>query len=406
MKLKQITSLALALMLVFALAACGGGASSSAAAPASTAASTAAPASEAASTPAAPSGDPVKIGLIAMLTGANPLNGERMQQAVQLAVDEVNAAGGLLGGRPVELLVEDDQTLQDMAVTCAQKLMSEGVAGVVGPHRSTNAMAVEADAKAGQVSFLTGGTTPAITDLDNPYLFRARASDRIFAEVAATYAVEKLGAKTIGMFYNNDEFGTGAMKVVEQFCADNGLDFVPEGHNTNDKDFTGQIMKMKSSGAEAVIIWTHDPELAIHARQIAELNLGIPVVSSPGVTMPQVIEMCDPAHIEGWYGVTDYVNTNTTPGVQEFSEKFEATYGVPAELYSASYYGAAVALLDAIERAGTDDPVAVRDALAATKDLAVPVGTATCDENNDLIHGVVVAQLKDGVPEYIETITV
>ena len=70
------------------------------------------------------------------------------------------------------------------------------------------------------------------------------------------------------------------------------MEYVEEGHNTGDKDFTPQVMKMKDAGVDTVIIWTHDAELAIHARQIYELGLDVQVVSSPGVTMQQVIDMC------------------------------------------------------------------------------------------------------------------
>ena len=119
-----------------------------------------------------------------MMTGDNPLNGERMNQGVQMAVDEYNAAGGI-NGKQIELTIVDDQTLQDMAVTCANKLIGEGVVGIVGPHRSTNALAVEAVVKQAGVAAFTGGTTPQISTLDNDYLFRCRASDSIFAEAAA-----------------------------------------------------------------------------------------------------------------------------------------------------------------------------------------------------------------------------
>ncbi|MEY8355170.1 ABC transporter substrate-binding protein [Lachnospiraceae bacterium 54-53] len=350
-------------------------------------------------------GDTIKIGLIAMLTGNNPLNGLRMQQAVQLAVDEANENGGILG-RKVELLVEDDQTLQDMAVTCANKLIGEGVVGIVGPHRSTNAMAIEQVINQKGVVTITGGTTPQITTLDNPYLFRCRASDAIFAKVAATYAVDKLGAKKVGMFYNNDEFGTGGEETARAYCKANNIEYISEGHNTNDKDFTGQIMKMKNAGVEAVLIWTHDPELAIHARQIKELGLDVPVVCSPGVTMPQVIDMCEAEQIEGWYGVTDFVSGSTSPATRQFAEVFESKYNVPAELFSASYYGGAVALLTAIEKAGTADRESVRNAMAELEGISVPIGIITCDENNDMMHEVSVARLENKVPVYVETIKV
>jgi len=350
--------------------------------------------------------DEVKIGLIAMLTGDNPLNGELMQQAVQLAVDEYNAKGGILGGKQIKLLVEDDQTLQDIAVTCVEKLASEGVVGIVGPHRSTNALAVEATVKKHGVPSLTGGTTPAITKLDNDYLFRCRASDAIFAAAAAAFAIDDLGAKKIGMLYNNDDFGSGAEGVVREYCESRGIAYVAEGHNTGDTDFTAQITKMSMEQVDAVIIWTHDPELAIHARQIYELGLDVNVVSSPGVTMKQVIDMCEAEYIEGWYGVTDYVYTADDPVVKDFDNRFYEKYGKHTELYSAAYYGAAVCLIEAIDRAGTTDREAVMKALKETNNLQVPVGMMNCDENNDLVHGIIVAKIVNKEPVYMNSVSV
>ena len=348
--------------------------------------------------------DTVKIGLISMITGDNPMNGERMNMAVQLAVDEVNAAGGVLG-KQVELLIEDDQTLQDVAVTCVQKLASEDVVGIIGPHRSTNAIAVSDTVKSLEVPVFVGGTSPSISELGNPYMFRGRASDAIFATAAARYATDTLGCKKIGMFYNNDDYGAGAMKVVEQYCADNGIDFVAEGHNTGDKDFTAQIMKMMTEGIDCAIIWTHDPELAIHARQIYELGLECEVVSSPGITMDQVLGMVEADYVEGWYGVTDFIASSTDEEVQKFVDAFEAAYDITPELYASSYYGCAKILLNAIETAGTTDRAAVRDAIAATEGLSVPNGTATCNDTNDLIHNIQVAKVENLTPVFIEAVS-
>ena len=350
-------------------------------------------------------GDTIKIGLVSMVTGDNPLNGERMNQGVQLAVDEVNAAGGILG-KQVELTITDDQTMQDVAVTCVQKLASEGVVGIVGPHRSTNAIAVSDTVKSLGVPLLTGGTSPNIADLDNPYLFRGRASDTIFAQAAVDYAVNTLGCSKIGLFYNNDDFGTGALGVIQQYCDENGITLVAEGHNTGDKDFTAQIMKMQTAGIDCAIIWTHDPELAIHARQIYELGLECQVVSSPGVTMSQVLGMVEPEYVEGWYGVTDFVSTSTDEEVVNFIEKFKAAYDIEPELYAASYYGCAKVLLTAIENAGTTDRDAVRDEIEKIQDLQVPIGVAACDESHDLIHSINVARIENLTPIFVESVSV
>lgn len=351
------------------------------------------------------SGDTIKIGLVSMITGDNPLNGERMNQGVQLAVDEVNENGGILG-KQVELEIVDDQTLQDVAVTCVQKLAAEGVAGIIGPHRSTNAIAVSDTVASLQVPLLTGGTSPNIADLENPYLFRGRASDSIFAEAAADYAVNTLGCKKLGLFYNNDDFGTGALAVVQEYCEENNIELVAEGHNTGDKDFTAQIMKMQTEGIDCALIWTHDPELAIHARQIYELGLECEVVSSPGVTMSQVLGMVEADYVEGWYGVTDFVSTSTEENVVEFINSFKESYGIEPELYAASYYGCAKVLLQAIENAGSADREAVKEALEKISDVTVPIGTASCDENHDLIHSINVAKIENLTPVFIETVSV
>ena len=372
--LKKWAAVTLSVSLALSLAACGGQQGASSGSAGSQAGDTQASSGGEVS---ADEGDVIKIGLISMMTGDNPLNGERMNQGVQMAVDEYNAAGGI-NGKQIELTIVDDQTLQDMAVTCANKLIGEGVVGIVGPQIST---------------------------LDNDYLFRCRASDSIFAEAAAAYAKE-LGCKKLGLFFNNDDFGTGAEGVIKQYCADNGMEYVEEGHNTGDKDFTPQVMKMKDAGVDTVIIWTHDAELAIHARQIYELGLDVQVVSSPGVTMQQVIDMCKAEYIEGWYGVTDYVSTSDDPTLVAFKENFEKKYEIEPELYAASYYGGAVALLEGIKAAGTTDRKAVMEAVKGLKDLKGPVGVITCDENNDLVHNINVARIENKIPKFIKAVSV
>ena len=154
--LKKWAAVTLSVSLALSLAACGGQQGASSGSAGSQAGDTQASSGGEVS---ADEGDVIKIGLISMMTGDNPLNGERMNQGVQMAVDEYNAAGGI-NGKQIELTIVDDQTLQDMAVTCANKLIGEGVVGIVGPHRSTNALAVEAVVKQAGVAAFTGGTTP------------------------------------------------------------------------------------------------------------------------------------------------------------------------------------------------------------------------------------------------------
>lgn len=353
-------------------------------------------------TTAAPK-EPIKIGLCAMITGAAPADGERMRNAVTLAVEEINKAGGLLG-REVQLIIEDDQTDQTGAVNACNKLISQGVCAVIGPHRSTNVTAVEklfADAK---IPFLVGGTSVKLATLGNEYFFRIRASDGLMAPTAGKYLAESIKAKKVGILFNNDEYGVGGKDGIESALKEAGVEFISEGHNTNDKDFAGSLMKIKNAGCDAIAIWAHDAEMVILARQITELGIDVPVIASPGITMAQVLEMCEPEWVEGWMSCTDYVDTNPDQTVQDFIKKYTAKYNQKTELYVSSYYGAAQILFEAIKAAGSDDPTAIRDALLKIDGLKVPNGVAKCNEFGELIHQVIVAKIENRAPVFLDAL--
>ena len=110
--------------------------------------------------------------------------------------------------------------------------------------------------------------------------------------------------------------------------------------------------------------------------------------------------------MEGWYAVTDFVSTNDDDTVKQFVEDFKAKYGYAPELYASTYYSAAYVLADAIERAGSTEPQAVRDALAETKDIKLPEGVFSCDEEGNMVHGCVIAQIKEKIPGMVDYVTV
>ncbi|AEE91944.1 Extracellular ligand-binding receptor [Tepidanaerobacter acetatoxydans Re1] len=345
----------------------------------------------------------IRIGVVTAITGSFPLAGERTKQSVQMRCDEINENGGLLG-KKVVIVVEDDQSTQTGAVNAVNKIINDNIVALIGPHLSGNVMAVDQILKNAGMPFLTGGTSPKLSELGNPYLFRIRPSDTMVAEAAAKYAVEKLGAEKVGISYNNDDFGIGGKNVIESYLKYVGIEYVAEGHNSGDKDLTGQIMKFKNANVDAIISWTHDSEVALFARQTYELNLGKPIIASAGITMQQVLDMVDSEEVEGWYSVTDFAISDESSVVQDFVKRFEAKYNVKPELYAASYYGAMTVLADAIERAGSTDPDAIRKALAETQNVQGIIGTFNCNELGDMINEAKIVQIKNKVPNVIDTV--
>ncbi len=348
----------------------------------------------------------IKIGVSTGITGVFPLAGTRTQQGIQLAVDEINAKGGLLG-KKVVLEVVDDQSNTAVVINAVNRLISDpDVVAVIGPHQSGNVMATSDLFKNAKVPFLSGGTSPKLDTLSNPELFTIRPSDNIAAEAVAQFAQKTLGAKKIGLSYNNNDFGSGGKMVIEKYCQENNLQLVEEGHNSGDKDLTGQIMKFKSENVDCVISWTDDAEVALTARQTYQLNLNKPVLCSAGITMKQVLDLVDAKYIENWYAETDFTINDTSDTVTTFSKKFEEKYNIKPELYASAYYGAMLALGDAITRAGSTDREAIRTALAQTKDVPGIVGTLTSDKGNHMAHEVRIVQFHNKEAKVLNVVKV
>lgn len=344
----------------------------------------------------------IKIGVSAALTGPAPLDGERTMQGINMAVEEINAAGGVKG-RMLEVIVEDDQNTANIAVNVINKLANDPeIVAIVGPHRSANAMATEqimADAK---VPFLTGASSPnLVTQVDNPYFFRVRGSDSFVGEIIAKFALEDIGATRIGVIYNNDDYGTGGRDVVVNYLTENGVEpVVVEGHNTNDTDMSGVIIKCRNAEVDCLIVYTHDPEAAILTRQLNEMGLDVPVVGPTTFTLPTYLGLVTAEETEGFYSVCDFVSGNPDPLASEFQQAFNEKYGVDPDLFAACYYTAIYVLKDAIERADEITREDIQQALLETKDLPSVYGTLYANEDGELVHSAVVAQIVDNAPVF------
>ena len=399
--MKKLTALLLALVMVLSVTACASN---------NTSATTGAP--KAADTTTAENkvddsafDGEIVFGLSTAVTGNFPLAGERTLQGVDLAVEEINAAGGVLG-KKLTYIYEDDGNDATTAVNVVTKLLNEDVVAVIGPHTTGNTLAVQSLYAEAGMPFFSGGTGVKLeNEMDNKYFHRIRPSDSICGAIAAKFAVENLGAKKVGVDYNNNDFGTGGRDVVVATLQELGVEYVEVAHNSGDTDMTTQLMNLQAAGVDAVILWTDDAEDVVTARQAYELGLDIPFITSAGVVMQQVLDQMEPEYVEGWYSATDFVPANDDPVVKIFVEAFNAKYGIDPELYASAYYGAVKALAAAIEIAGSTDHEAVNDALTQIKDLPAPTGTMTYGAHGNMIHSLVITQIHDLKPSVVSTVS-
>lgn len=345
-----------------------------------------------------------KVGLAAMLTGDNALNGERMQNASQMVIDQYNEDAGY---EKFVLYTEDDLTSTEGALTAVQKLISDGCLAIVGPHRSSNALAVSDTVRSSGVSVLVGGTAVSI-DGSNEYMFRTRASDALMAQVAAVFCNENLSAKKVGILHASDEYGQGGADAAMAYFDSVGIEYVDQPHNVNDVDFTSAILACNEAGCDLIFIWTHDAEMAIIFQQLNTYMPDVQVVGSPGATLANVLNLCEDEWVDGCYSVTDFISTSTEQVVVDFVTAYEEKYNDTPDLYAAAYYGAAVTICEAIlaaEAAGEVTPATVRDYIAQTSDLELPSGVFYCDDKNDLVHSCTIAVLNGKTPEFFASVS-
>lgn len=386
---KRIAALLLAVMMLLGLAACGGSVSSTPAADAGSSSSTAASTGGTDGSAAAPSGDPIKIGLSAILTGPAAMEGEHVRNGVEMAFAEKNAAGGVLG-RPLELITLDDQKDNTVMVTVANNLVSQGVCSVIGPSTSTGGLAVAQVYIDAKIPFICEGGSPnlrkSVLEDGNEWMFMCRPNDTLHAQASADYIMQEMDIKKAGMLYVNNDFGQGAMSIIKETLEAGGVEFVTETYNAGDADVSGQILSLKSQDIECFIFWA-DSDYVLVARQAYELGMDMPIVASPGATVQAQRDMCEPEWIEGYIISTDVDYASTEPHVKNFVDNYEAMYNMEADLHASAGYTASQLLFAAIEQAGSDDPIAIRDALATLKNVETPNDPqASVDSAGCFIH--------------------
>jgi branched-chain amino acid transport system substrate-binding protein len=340
----------------------------------------------------------VVIGASAPLTGPRALLGRNFRQGVDLAVEEINVAGGVLG-KPLQVVFEDDQgDNPNAALNAVNKLMQVTKAPVIlGPHYSVAQLATQKTYCNGTTVSITGASGIPVTAGGCKFVIRVRGNDEVQARALVEYARKELKADKIGVIAVNDDMGRGGVSRINGVLASAGITPVAvESHNAGDKDFSAQLSRMKSAGAALVIMWTHDSEAGLIVRQAKQLGLGIKFAGSTSASEPTFIKLAGDA-AEGVLSGNDFVPTNPDPRVQAFVKKYQAKYNMLPEIWASTYYDATHLAAKAITAAGSTDPEKVRAAFATIQHDGM-LASFRCHENGDCNHQIHIVEVKGGEP--------
>jgi len=320
--------------------------------------------------------DPIKIGHVAALSGASAQSGEAITRGLQVAIDEINAAGGLLGGRMLELVQRDDESKPPTGLIAARELIfNEGVAAIFGGIDSPVALAIVPLVNQEKVPFMGvwAAATPITRNGADPnYVFRVSAVDALVDIKLLRYAHEKFGARKIGLMLINNPWGESNEKGL--VAADEENDDVEivgiEKFENNDVDMVPQLTRLKNAGAEAVVLVVNTPPGAQMMKSRERMGWDVPVVSHWGISGGRFPELAGPTHGDAHFVQTYSFFGEQGPVGQRLIEALKAKYPSikgPEDIFSpvgtANAYDAMHLLARAIEQAGSTDGDAIRQAL-------------------------------------------
>ncbi|UOF92455.1 ABC transporter substrate-binding protein [Fodinisporobacter ferrooxydans] len=352
----------------------------------------------------ASSGGEIKIGLMADMTGPAALSGKEKLNGAQLAVDEINAAGGI-NGKKLKLVTEDDQGTNQGGVASFQKLVSDpSIVAVVGSIRSTIVQATDTYVKKTQIPVMIGGTNPGLTHAGDKWVFRARPNDNYSSKALASYITQDLKGKKVAILHDTDAFGSAGGKLLDQDLKQMGATVVSDqGYTTATKDYTAYLENIKKSGADVLGTYmTNSEDAAQMIRQLRQLGLNIKVAGSPSIIDQVTIKLAK-QQLEGVYGVADFV-TNGNDAAKKFTAAYKAKYGNNPDNYSSYPYDAINILANAMKKVGTD-PNKLRQAILDTQHYQGAEGEYNFDKNGDGLHSYTVVEIKGGKVVPIKTVS-
>ncbi len=353
-------------------------------------------------------GGTIKVGEFASLSGSEAAFGRSSHNGTLLAVEDINAAGGVLG-KKLELLTEDDQSKDGESATGVKKLISRdkvvAILGEVASGRSMEAAPICQLFKIPQIS--PSSTNPKVTQMGD-YIFRVCWEDKFQGgKVLASFALNSLKAKKIAVLTDvGSPYSVGlANYFKEGFLAGGGQITGEQKFTKDDKDFKAQLTAVKGGNPDAIFIPAYYGQVTLIALQARELGFTIPLFGGDGWEAPELIQGHGAAEaLKGCFFSTHFSPDQDSPKAKAFVASYEKKFGARPDAMGALGYDSVLALADAIKRAGSTEGPRIRDALAATKDLDGVTGKTTLDAERNARKPAVIIEINDGKFVFKETV--
>ncbi len=358
-----------------------------------------------------PEDEPVKIGAIFSVTGDASFQGNPQKKTVEMLAEQVNAEVGVLGGRPLEVITEDDGSTPDGAAKAARHLIEQGVVAIIGPSTTPATIPLKKICQEAGVPLIACAAGKTITAPVASYVFAVPPTTKLAVARCFEY-LEKEGIDTVASIYAANPFGEDGQNNIEAIAAAKGVEIVAtETFGEKDSNMTMQLNKIKAAKPGALLCWGTDPGPALITKQARTIGLDVPILQSPGVANMKFIELSGEAangvqlpagRLIVWEQLADDDPFKSL--LEDFATAYEAKYGEAPSTFAGYAYDAFWITVNAIEMASEADRAQVRDAIEQT-DL---IGTAgefkySADDHNGLtLAAFVWVKIVDGAWQLVE----
>lgn len=330
---------------------------------------------------------PVRIVGLVELSGTGATSGTNFDNGVKLAVKEINAGGGILG-RKIEYTSSDTQSAPQTAKALAQKAVDERAYVVMGPVFSGSILVSMAETRRAEIPNFTGGEGAAITQQGNPYIFRTSFTQATAMPKVARYIKDTVKAKTIAIVWVNNDFGKGGRDMIMKALEAQGIKVAADiSTDPGQVDFSGAVLKLKQSNADAVFVYTNEEESARALRELRKQGYDKPIIGETTLTSQKVIELAGDA-ANGAVAHVGLTADAPQPTIKAFDERFQKEYKYKTDHNGLKGYSAMYIVKAVTEKIGKFDPKAFAAAMhgvtLSAKDYPGVLLDVTFDQNGDL----------------------
>jgi branched-chain amino acid transport system substrate-binding protein len=356
-----------------------------------------------------PAEEVILIGHVGSLTGSEASFGTSTENGIRLAIEDINAKGGIKGKRVAAKTYDDQGKPEEAAVAATRLITQDKVTVLLGEVASSRSLAMAPIADANQVPQISPtSTNPRVTkdgDKVRPFVFRVCFIDSFQATVMAKFAREHLKLKRVAILRDiGSDYSVGLADFFKKKFEELGGTIVnDQSFKSGDQDFKAQLTTIKGQSPEMIYTTGYYTEVALLARQARELGIKVPLGGGDGWDSAKLFEIAQGA-LDGSYFSNHYSDENPDPLIQSFVKRYREKFKETPDSMAALGYDAAHVAFDAMSRATDLSGPAVRDAIAATKAFPGVAGVISIDADHNAVKSAVVLKIENNKARYVTTI--